>query len=97
MYGASIGTARSRFGGASTVKPWLWSSDATAFQLDASAHAPWTRTMVGFGMDSPVMVAGASSAWPRVHSSAARSAREAGADEQDVVVGVLGRQDLRGR
>jgi hypothetical protein len=51
MYGASIATARSRFGGASTVKPWLWSSDATAFQLDASAHAPWTRTMVGFGTE----------------------------------------------
>ena len=50
MYGASIATPRSRFGGASTVKPWLCSSVATAFQLDASAQAPWTRTIVGFGI-----------------------------------------------
>src|ERR1700733_10659719 len=49
-YGASIATARSRLGGVSTVKPWLRSSEATAFQLEPSAHAPWTRTIVGFGM-----------------------------------------------
>ena len=50
MYGASIAAPRSRFGGVSTVKPWLCSSVATAFQLDPSAQAPWTRTIVGFGM-----------------------------------------------
>jgi hypothetical protein len=50
MYGASVLTARRRFGGARTVKSWLCSSAATAFQLDASAHAPWTRTIVGFGV-----------------------------------------------
>src|SRR3984957_19306535 len=49
-YGASIATARSRLGGVSTVKPWLCNSDATAFQLEPSAHAPWTRTIVGFGI-----------------------------------------------
>jgi hypothetical protein len=32
-----------------TGKPWLRSAAATAFQLDPSAHAPCTRTMVGFG------------------------------------------------
>src|SRR6478752_4395494 len=48
MYGASIATDRSRLVGARTVKPWLCSSVATAFQLEASAHAPWTRTIVGF-------------------------------------------------
>src|SRR5690242_19140994 len=54
MYGASIATARRRFGGARTVNPWLCSPVATAFQLDASAQAPWTRTMVGFGICSPL-------------------------------------------
>lgn len=28
------------------------SSDATVFQLEPSAQAPWTRTMVGFDMAS---------------------------------------------
>ena len=41
---------RAGSGGPMTVKSWLCSSDATAFQLKPSAHAPWTRTMVGFGM-----------------------------------------------
>src|SRR4051794_33858514 len=50
MYAESVATPRSRFGGPKTVKPWLCSSDATAFQLDASAHAPCTRTIVGLGM-----------------------------------------------
>src|SRR3954470_5814421 len=50
MYAESVATPRSRFGGPKTVKPWLCSSDATAFQLDASAHAPCTRTTVGLGM-----------------------------------------------
>ena len=45
-----VAAPRSRFGGAKTVKSWLRSSDATAFQLDPSAQAPWTRTIVGFGM-----------------------------------------------
>src|ERR1700750_2570445 len=62
MYGASIATARSRFVGARTVNPWPWSSDATAFQLDASAQAPWTRTMVGFGIWCLLQVAGFGSA-----------------------------------
>src|SRR3954468_10415424 len=53
MYGASTATERSRLGGASTMNPCPWSSDATAFQLDASAQAPWTRTIVGFGMWFP--------------------------------------------
>ena len=43
-------TPRSRFGGVRTVNPWPCSSVDTAFQLEPSAHAPWTRTMVGFGM-----------------------------------------------
>ena len=42
-------TPRSRFGGVNTGKPWLRSADATAFQLDPSAHAPCTNTIVGFG------------------------------------------------
>jgi hypothetical protein len=50
MYAPSVATPRSRFGGAKTVKPWFCSSDATEFQLDPSAHAPCTRTIVGFGM-----------------------------------------------
>ena len=49
-YSASDATPCSRFGGARTVKPWPCRSVATAFQLDASAHAPWTRTIVGFGI-----------------------------------------------
>jgi hypothetical protein len=53
-YAASAATPRSRFGGARTVKSWLCSPAATAFQLDASAHAPWTRTIVGFGSLPPV-------------------------------------------
>src|SRR4051794_24726803 len=47
MYGASIGTDRRRLGGASTAYPSLCSAEATAFQLEASAQAPWTRTIVG--------------------------------------------------
>ena len=39
-----------------TVKPWLCSSEATAFQLDPSAHAPWTRTIVGFGIGATYSV-----------------------------------------
>jgi hypothetical protein len=30
--------------------PRIWSSVDTAFQLDPSAQAPWTRTIVGFGV-----------------------------------------------
>ena len=44
------GDSAERLGGVRTVKPWLWSSTETAFQLDPSAQAPWTRTMVGFDM-----------------------------------------------
>src|SRR5215475_6481041 len=50
MYGASIETPRNRFVGANTVKASLCRCEATAFQLEASAHAPWTRTIVGLGM-----------------------------------------------
>ena len=38
---------RSGFGGAVTVRPFACSRSITPFQLDASAKAPWTRTMVG--------------------------------------------------
>jgi hypothetical protein len=50
MYGASIETPRNRFVGANTVKSSFCRCDATAFQLEASAHAPWTRTIVGLGI-----------------------------------------------
>jgi hypothetical protein len=53
MYAASPATPRSRFGGAKTVKPRPRRPVATAFQLDASAQAPWTRTMVGCGILNP--------------------------------------------
>ena len=52
-YGASVATPRSRFGGVRTVNPWPCSSDETAFQLEPSAQAPWTSTIVGFGMWRP--------------------------------------------
>jgi hypothetical protein len=50
MYAASIETPRNRFVGANTVKSSFCRCDTTAFQLEASAHAPWTRTIVGLGM-----------------------------------------------
>src|SRR6188472_3441257 len=87
MYGASTETERSRFGGARTVKPWLWSSVATGFQLDASAHAPWTRTMVGCGMESPVMVAHASRSR---RSLPGPSVREAGGPDKSPCPGWVG-------
>src|SRR6476659_3228668 len=46
-YGASVVTPRRRFGGVRTVKPWPCSSAETAFQLEPSAQAPWTSTMLG--------------------------------------------------
>src|SRR4029453_19365083 len=56
IYGASIETPRNRLVGARTVKSSLWRGDVTAFQLEASAHAPWTRTIVGLGMFLPYRV-----------------------------------------
>ena len=53
-YAASPATPCNRFGGVSTVKPWACSSVDTAFQLEPSAQAPWTRTIVGFGMASSI-------------------------------------------
>src|SRR6476620_10089108 len=53
MYGASIETPRNRLVGARTVKSSRCRGDMTAFQLEASAHAPWTRTIVGLGMCLP--------------------------------------------
>ena len=41
---------RSKFVGVKMVKPWPLNPDATAFQLEPSAHAPCTRTIVGLVM-----------------------------------------------
>src|SRR6187402_2434221 len=45
---ASAFTLRSSLGAATTVYPSLCNWPITPFQLDESAKAPWTRTMVGF-------------------------------------------------
>src|SRR5215468_10529839 len=47
---ASKATPRNGFGGASTVWPAFSSSRITPPNPDASAKAPWTRTIVGPGM-----------------------------------------------
>src|SRR6478736_5023605 len=47
MTAASAPTPRSVFGRATTVRPLAWSRVMTPVQLDASAQAPWTRTIVG--------------------------------------------------
>jgi hypothetical protein len=49
-YGASVVTPRRRFGGVRTVKPWPCSSVETPFQLEPSAQAPCTSTIVGFAI-----------------------------------------------
>src|SRR5215813_1780766 len=54
MYAASPVTPRSRLGGTRTVKPRPCKSDVTAFQLAPSAQAPWTRTIVGSVIVSPL-------------------------------------------
>src|SRR4051795_8959852 len=38
---------RSGLGGATTVQPFRWRRSTTPFQLEASAKAPCTRTIVG--------------------------------------------------
>ena len=41
---------RSKFVGVKMVKPWPLNPDATAFQLELSAHVPCTRTIAGLDM-----------------------------------------------
>src|SRR5215510_13930501 len=48
-YAASPDRDRSGLGIARTTYPSSWSREATLLQLDASAQAPCTRTIVGFG------------------------------------------------
>jgi hypothetical protein len=47
MYAASAATPRSGLGGAATFGPPPSSSAMTPAQLELSAQAPWTKTMVG--------------------------------------------------
>src|SRR6266851_9700489 len=49
MYAESVGTPRRGFAGASTVYPRSSSRVMTPPQPEASAKAPWIRTMVGLG------------------------------------------------
>jgi hypothetical protein len=51
MLAASAVRLRSGFGGAKTVYPPASNWGITAFQLDASAQAPCTRTIVGLELD----------------------------------------------
>ena len=47
MTAASAATPRSVFGSATTEWPAAWRRWITPVQLEASAQAPWTRTIVG--------------------------------------------------
>src|SRR5437763_978699 len=49
-YSASPASDRRGLAGAITGKPARWSRSTTPFHPDESAQAPWTSTMVGFGV-----------------------------------------------
>lgn len=48
-YAESSARSRRGFAGAMTGKPAFWRRAMVAFQPEASAKTPWTRTTVGFG------------------------------------------------
>src|SRR3954452_7017931 len=71
MCAASLEGPRSGLAGATTVKPRCWRRLVTAANPEASANAPWTSTMVGWG---PVRARASAARGMRLRQVAARAA-----------------------